>query len=354
MATSDLILVDQLPSYTRVAFIREGRLDQIWIDDAHRDPYQPGAMVAVKISQAFHQHNRATVDLNGVKGSLRLPDRHMFKSGDIIPAMVTSAPRDDGFGAKPLQLKFAGHIKPDGQSSHGDVITPAPTALEDAQAHAPDVDVIYDDDGSVWADLQVDQMLEDAAASILDLPGGGRIALSTPPGAAVVDGDSAASQLAPFALAASIVPVVMQQLRLRRIGGPIVIDFPRLSPEEASKIHRAMQAEAKKDSLKPSLHGFTRGGLYTMARPWKGRLLQDEILPQPRALGLDVLRHIRRHLNRVGLGKANGGLKFRLPSIGLDWLNHDGKSDLNTLISSASFQVDFTADDDIVDVVQDT
>lgn len=351
MAHKDMILVDALPSYCRVALIRDGVLDQIWIDDADRGAFQSGAMVAVKISQAFSQHNRAMIDLGDVKGSLRIPDKHSFKIGEVIPAVITSAARDDGFGTKPLQLKLAGHIKPDSGWRHGDVITPAPTGVEHAAAHAGDADVLQDDDGKLWAEYEVEEALEAALNPYLDLPKGGRIAISTPPGAAVIDGDSGASQLPPMALAEDMVPEVMRQLRLRRIGGPIVIDFPRLSPDEMKTIHKAMQGEAKKDSLKPSLHGFTRGGLYTMARPWRDRLLKEEILPAPRALGLMVLRRVRRHLALVGTGKASGGLKLGLHQDGIDWLHGEGAEDLRKMMAPASFQVDFTAFNDINGVI---
>ena len=351
MAHKDMILIDALPSYRRVALIRDGVLDQIWIDDADRGAFQSGAVVAVKISQAFSQHNRAMIDLGDVKGSLRIPDKHSFKIGEVIPAVITSAARDDGFGAKPLQLKLAGHIKPDSGWRHGDVITPAPTGVEHAAAHAKDADVVQDDDGKLWAEYEVEEALEAVLNPYLDLPKGGRIAISTPPGAAVIDGDSGASQLPPMALAEDMVPEVMRQLRLRRIGGPIVIDFPRLSPDEMKTIHKAMQVEAKKDSLKPSLHGFTRGGLYTMARPWRDRLLKEEILPVPRALGLMVLRRVRRHLALVGAGKASGGLKLGLHQDGIDWLHGEGAEDLRKMMAPASFQVDFTAFNDINGVI---
>ena len=354
MIDSDLILVDEVPSYRRVALICDGVLDQIWIDDAEKGEYLPEAIVAVKLNQHFRQHHRAVISLGEVKGSLRLPDQHPFKVGDVIPAVITSAARDDGFGAKPLQLKLAGHIKPAECGGHGDVITPAPSALEKAQAHAPHAKIIEDADLSYWHEFGVEEALEEALAPQLDLKEGGRIAISTPPGAAVIDGDSGPSQLAPFALAQHMITPVMRQLRLRRIGGPIVIDFPRLNPAEAKIIHQSMQAEAKKDNAKPALHGFTRGGLYTMARPWRGQMLADEKLDPSRALGLEVLRQIRRHLHLVKNAKAAGGLTLRLNSIGLDWIKGEGALLFDEMMKPASFQVDFVVDDDILNVIEES
>ena len=111
------------------------------------------------------------------------------------------------------------------------------------------------------------------------LADGARLHLNAPPGAVVVDGDSGSSQAAPQQLAEIMVEEVMRQLRLRRHGGPIVIDFPRLSPQGQKAIHGMMRDAARLDPAKPALHGFTRGGLYTMARPWQLMPLAQELAP---------------------------------------------------------------------------
>ncbi len=335
-----MIIVDDLPSYRRVALIRSGQLDQIWIDDGTRHPYQTGAVVAVRITQKFAQHNRATVTLDDVIASLRLKDHHDHKPGDMIAATVVSDARDDGVGSKPLQLKEAGHISPKDMPSTSGIITPAPDALARAKIAAPGATIADDMDGAHWAALNIDDQLAAAHQPYLRLPDGGNIAISTPPGAAVIDGDSADSRLAPLALAEKMVPQLMRQLRLRRIGGPIVIDFPRLDPQGQHAIHNLLKAEAKNDPYKPSLHGFTRGGLYTMARPWRDRVLSDEILPLGRHLGLDVLRWIKKHHHT----RMPGDLTLRLPQDGIDWLAHDGAKIFNQMKAPLAFQVKLISD----------
>ena len=69
MSDSDLILVDEVPSYRRVALICDGVLDQIWIDDAEKGEYLPEAIVTVKLNQHFRQHHRAVISLGDIKGS---------------------------------------------------------------------------------------------------------------------------------------------------------------------------------------------------------------------------------------------------------------------------------------------
>ena len=349
MASSQVILVDDLPSYRRVALIRDGQLDQIWFDDAEQSPYRTGAVVAVRLAQIFADHNRITVMLDDIPASLRLGDGHHHRPGDMIAASVTGPARDDGYSRKPLQLKEANHIAGKMLPSDTGLITPAPDALARATAAAPEAVIHHDDDGTLWHEYGVDLQLEQAAHPDMDMPEGGRVILSTPPGAAVIDGDSAASRLSPLDLAKAMVPLVMRQLRLRRIGGPIVIDFPRLDDDGMKTIHTLMRSEAKKDPFKPSLHGFTRGGLYTMARPWRDGLLADERLPRDRTLGLAVLRFIRAHHKKM----TPGALNLRLPQEGIDWLNGAGADLLQQLVSSISFQVHFFPDNLIDDVVHD-
>ena len=349
MASSELIIIDDVLSYRRVALIRDGDLDQIWFDDAEKDPYQTGAVVAVRIGQKFNDHNRITVTLDGIAGSLRLSDNHNHRPGDMIAATVMGAARDDGFGQKPLQLKEAAHVSSKAIPSESGLITPAPDALERAISAAPDAAVMHDNDGSLWRQYDLDLHLEQALHPHLNLAEGGQIVISTPPGAAIIDGDSTNSRLAPLALAKVMVPFVMRQIRLRRIGGPIVIDFPRLDDNGRKTIHMMMRAEAKKDPLKPSLHSFTRGGLYTMARPWRDRVLINERIATDRLLGLDVFRLIRAHHALM----TPGTLNLRLHQDGIDWLGGAGASLFKAMMVSMSFQVNLFPDNFITGVSRD-
>ena len=340
MPQPGLIIVDDIPSYRRVALIRAGRLDQIWFDDATRHPYQTGALVAVRITQHFAQHNRATVTLDGIPASLRLADHHQHKPGAMIAATIVSDARDDGFGHKPLQLKAAENTAPEDIPATPGLMAAAPDAMARALATAPDAHIHHDQDGALWAAHDLDDQLTAAQTPFLDLPGGGRLAITTPPGAAVIDGDSATSRLAPLALAEHMVPTLMRQLRLRRIGGPIVIDFPRLDAKGQHTIHALIKAEAKNDPHKPSLHGFTRGGLYTMARPWRDRMLAEEALPHGRHLGLAVLRMVKAHQHNL----TPGELVVRLHNDGVDWLGHDGAEIFNQMKAELAFQVKLISD----------
>ena len=58
-----IIIIDDLPSYRRVALVRDGVLDQLWIDNAADHTPQPGAVFAARVPQIFAGHDRATFEL---------------------------------------------------------------------------------------------------------------------------------------------------------------------------------------------------------------------------------------------------------------------------------------------------
>ncbi len=79
-------------------------------------------------------------------------------------------------------------------------------------------------------------------------------------------------------------PAIAQQLRLRNLGGPVIIDFVTMrSAYDRDKV-QAVLAEALADDPVPSqLYGFTRLGLFELTRARRGATLaaQLEALQQP-------------------------------------------------------------------------
>ena len=123
-----------------------------------------------------------------------------------------------------------------------------------------------DSDGAAWARLDIDAAIDTALGLTVPLYDGARLHISASPGAVVVDGDSGTSRATPQALAEEMVAVVMRQLRLRRLGGPMVIDFPRLTQDGQRHIHAMMRDAARLDPAKPALHGLPAAGF----TPWRG------------------------------------------------------------------------------------
>ena len=350
MPEQDMIIIDRLPHYQRVGLIRDGQLDQIFIDNDRDTSPQPGAVLAVRVAQIFQNHDRVTLDLGSNLGpdqtaSMRIKKGITFQSGQMIAVEVIASPRE----GKPLQVRLKGDISHKDLPQHPALLKPAPDSLARAQALMPAGKVINDDDGQAWDHLLCDDAIEQACQKklVIDhqvpMAAGSVVHIHTPPGASVIDIDSGNSKLPPFELTKSLIPFVMRQLRLRRIGGPIVIDFPRLDKTQQTAVHNMIKTEAHYDCEKPSLHGFTRGGLYTMSRPWRGSSLVDLFKPDAALMGRAALRLIRRHKAL----QIPGGIVIGLNSDALAWINDDEQSGYQHLIADLAFSPEFHSDNDM-------
>ena len=192
---------------------------------------------------------------------------------------------------------------------------------------------------SDWSDADIGIQLEAALEPRVDLPDGGVLHINTPPGAAVFDGDSGEGGLAPPALADAMVPEVARALVLRRIGGPVVVDFPRLDAGGRRRIHGSMKAALAGDPLGAQCHGFGPGGLYAATRPWRWRPLADLLEPTPARLGLDALRLV------PGASHGHGAdPEIVVPAAAMDWLRVDGKELLASVLKPLAIKPRFRSD----------
>ena len=95
--------------------------------------------------------------------------------------------------------------------------------------------------------------------------------------------------------------MIARQLRLRRLGGGIVVDFVGLEGRGArDKLRQAMTAALAGDPAKPQVLGWTRLGHLEIVRPRHGRPLSEAML-EPRGIGksslalaFEVLRLVQR------------------------------------------------------------
>ena len=226
-------------------------------------------------------------------------------AGVLLDAVREAAGKLEAFaGIKP--------VRPAVIENGPDAIAAARLAFPDAvpeELGAPDA----------WQAADADPQLEAALEPSAALRDGGELHVSTPPGAAVFDGDTGDGGQTPGALAEAMVPEVARALMLRRIGGPVVVDFPRLDGGMRERIHAGMKAALADDPLDARCHGFVPGGLYTVTRPWRWRPLRDLLAPSPLRLGLDALRLARHAAHHPG-----GGAEIAIPAPAHAWLSGDG------------------------------
>jgi len=209
------------------------------------------------------------------------------------PAQLHPAP---GFAAS-LSLALPG--TPDR------VVTDDPGVVPELRAAFPAAAPAAEPAGD-WP-LDLDALFADALAPHLALPGGGTVHIDEAPAAVLIDVDSGtpeAGSAARVALAANLdsARLIARQLRLRNLGGGIVVDFVGLDghgPRE--RVREAMTAALAGDPAQPRCLGWTRLGHLEIVRPYRSRSLaavlldpRDAPAPSAATLAFAALRAVQR------------------------------------------------------------
>lgn len=130
-------------------------------------------------------------------------------------------------------------------------------------ALAEEGDALFDRHG-------VGDMLETASGREVALPSGGRLAIDTVAALTAIDVDTGAGSAAPDAVLSTNLEAAAEigrQLRLRELGGPVVIDFIRMHRKgDQEKVRRRLAESVAFDRLGVQLLGWTQGGLFELVR----------------------------------------------------------------------------------------
>ncbi|HEX2116183.1 MAG TPA: ribonuclease E/G, partial [Alphaproteobacteria bacterium] len=113
----------------------------------------------------------------------------------------------------------------------------------------------------------VGDALASAEAREVPLPSGGRIAIETTAALVAVDVDSGSASADVLATNLEAAAEVARQLRLRELGGTVLVDFIRM-PAKAGrdKVERLLAETVAIDRMPVQLLGWTRGGLFELVR----------------------------------------------------------------------------------------
>jgi ribonuclease G len=169
--------------------------------------------------------------------------------------------------------------------------------------------------------IDLDAAFAEALSETIALPGAGSVHFETTRAGMLIDVDSGTSDTGSperaaletnFAAAATIA----RQIRLRNLGGGIVVDFVGLNSRELREKVRAALSEAlAADPASPQILGWTRLGHLELVRPRRGRPLAEALLESRPggayiktavAVAHEVLRTLRRE------ARAQPGRQWRL------------------------------------------
>jgi len=171
-------------------------------------------------------------------------------------------------------------------------------------------------------------VIDEATETELAIKGGGTICIERTRALVAIDVDKGTA-VSSFDVCMAALPMIAHELRLRGLGGLIVIDLPNLrQPRQRNTVFKAAERAFKDDSNNVKLAPLSRFGCLELTR-YKPELSLDEVLnnrigsPTTETIALRALRQLERE------GRANPGAKLTmtvrhhvfnwLEDSGLDW-----------------------------------
>src|SRR5215831_14826643 len=194
-----------------------------------------------------------------------------------------------------------------------------PAAIIDIRAAFPDAAAEQRPEAE-WP-IELDAVFAEALAETLTLPGGGRAHFEATRAGVMIDIDSGTPETGSpeqTGLAANLAAaaIVARQIRLRNLGGGIVVDFVGLDSRAArEKVRSTLAGALASDPVGPRILGWTRLGHLELVRPRRGRPLAEALLERRPDGALvktavtvahEVLRALRRE------ARAQPGRQWRL------------------------------------------
>ena len=199
------------------------------------------------------------------------------------------------------------------------ILVDDPSVVHELRAVFPDAVTQHKPEGELPVEL--DAVLDRALAGTVALAGGGAVHIEATRAAVLIDVDSGTPETGPperAALAVNLAAadVIARQIRLRNLGGGIVIDFVGLEDRRLRDSVRDALAKALAPDLScPQILGWTRLGHLELVRPRRGPPLAEALLEPCRGGPLiktavtvahEALRAVRRE------ARAQPGRSWRL------------------------------------------
>jgi ribonuclease G len=157
--------------------------------------------------------------------------------------------------------------------------------------------------------IELDAVFDLALADTVALPGGGSVHIEATQTAVLIDVDTGSAETGSpertgLAINLAAAEVIARQIRLRNLGGGIIIDFVGLGDRKLrERVRDTLEKAFISDPARPQILGWTRLGHLELVRPRRARPLAEALL-EPRHGGAltrsavtmahEVLRALRR------------------------------------------------------------
>jgi ribonuclease G len=328
------LLISVGPGEWRAAWLEDGIAAELYVERGTTRP--AGSIHLGRVVRLVAGLDAALVDIGDERPGF-LPMRAaaamvVNEGARVVVQIRREAQRGKGALLSARIVRRGPEGDPDGLADRATALDP-PAQLDPAPGFANAIGLrlpgapahILADDASVLRDLRdsfpaaeiahrtpeewpvdLDTLLAAALAPDLALAGGGVLHIEESRAAVLIDVDTGTpeagtAERAALAVNLAAAAAIARQLRLRGLGGGIVIDFVGLDgsrPRE--RVRRAMTAALAGDPAQPQVLGWTRLGHLELVRPRRGRKLSDAMLePQgvaksPLALAFEALRALYR------------------------------------------------------------
>lgn len=164
--------------------------------------------------------------------------------------------------------------------------------------------------------------LDDAVERQIAVKGGGSVTFDQTQALLAIDVDKGEAAT-PFESAVAASQLIAAQLRLRGLGGLVVIDFPNLrQPKHRTTVLKTLEAAFAQDPAIVKIAPISRFGCVEMTRAMASLSLDAQLndrYGRPR-LDTRAIRAIRR-LEREGVANTGAQLTLHVPQDILDWLD---------------------------------
>ena len=334
--TIDTILAETTPRAMRIALMEGDRLVELHIDrpgQGHRE----GDVFIGRVSRVVPALEACFVDLpEGVSGFLRTRDADLQGGGEPIGRLVHEGEkiavrvkaeaheekgplltrrfedRDGAIAAAAVRSKGPRLVararmllvRLADEHPAARIVADSPTELVALRKRERSGEAVLHQGAGLFETAGVEEQIEAALAPRIALPSGASLLFEPGRTLTAIDIDTArASESGRDPLAANLeaVPVIARHLRLRNIGGLVVVDFLNMKGEEAPR--RLMQglAEAlRADPAETASDGPSRFGAVEIARRRRGPTLADTVGSPALAACEAVIRRLRREAAMQG------------------------------------------------------
>lgn len=332
------LLIAAGPGEWRAAWVEDGDAVELYVERGDTRP--PGSIHLGRVVRVVAALDAALVDIGDERpGFLPLrdipPEVKAAEGARLVVAVrretwADKAPRLTAKITDPAAL--AANLTPPAQ------LFPPPGLAAALALRVPEVPRrIAADDTAILAELRVafpaaeiaqrdtadwpldlDAAFDAALSPSLALDRGGAVHIEEARATTLIDVDTgtpreASSARAALAANRDAARRIARELRLRNIGGAIVIDFVGLDRRDhREQVRQTLEAALAPDPAKPQVLGWTRLGHLELTRPRRGRSLADAMLDpasrgkHPVALAHEALRRLARE------ARANPAANWRL------------------------------------------